>query len=1341
MDQGDFIPIPSASPQTRLRVRAAHDRMAPLPPINAWDRGTSEGMPRIGEKRAFTSTDSFAYPINGEIRSKSGKFAPQSSVIQQENFVNSTQISSKELASNMLFTSIQNATRLIDQALSNDQNLGNASSLLESVASFSSLDYGSDRLPGFVRKKFYPIPKEIQDKVDAAFSESQGRSTAFVGVFAGLKFAWATIDNKLYLWDFETASSLYVYDEIAEPIVKIDIAEPRPDVFVAEIKHILVIATPSKIHLLGIVLKGNKQLMLRKTGFEIPLGGFLVTHIQSCSNGRIFVAGDDGHLYEITYDSEERWFKKKCGITDKTSSWLKRILPAKTKDAQIVSISYDSSRHLLYALNNQNDIRIFNLADDDEEENEFRQIAKITRIHEQLCEKSKAFQTPKKEFSLLSIHPISRQETSQYFLIAVSTEGYRIYFSIKSNLPDKYPQISVSHIRLTSEESSFRAQPSLTKRYTRAFSKFGVFIGCSSYANESFSLSFGVPNYPRIINRTPNYPLELWTESIVEDELLSIAEYSSLSQQDSLLTEKLRFLNNYNSSNELLSQHFKAPMEFLLVTNTGIEHVRKVRPIDKLQILIVESKGNLTDEIRQFFDQHKLEQSCAMCISLACENSSRLHSSTLSNVDLYTWSIAILSRLGGEPQVTDLRLQSSLSTSFSSAGDIGFALAAPEISFSPLHNSLYIYLTRLVRPILKSKLNMFFKDPEEIVLNSSLLLFVLKQLQDFKYFLGKNESLFMKPETLIYSTSKQRDLAIRREKESILSLISFIERMTETISFYLFFMDHGNVDFFNENRLLFDISFETFLSTAKGLEVSREIINSIFLKEIKQDRPVVAMCDTLKAKCPSFFSHSDVLYYQASESLYRALTTKSQREREEMLAESLRFYIQTCSLISCDKFLEISKNFSSLSFYTGIVTLGLAVAHSLDPDQFGYKYLKDGKEDSTLADFYQNRCNIYEIVFSFLQNIFTPDSKSPFLVECQNLCSNNRDDLFHWKYFEFLIKNQKYDLLISSKSTVAESFLVELFKQLLGHSGQKERLDLLWKYYIDKNKGVEASQVLFALSEASKPDLLLSARMEYLSIGIATAKSLIKDSVTRDKIVKQIEDQIEIARIQLEMLNILRTKPPVSNYTLAIESLERGGIFDFSTLYNKYAKPLGLPEAALLVLNGANFDDSSVMVTTWQEIIDRDAGNLPVLKNTFLYLAKFLYRPSTVNRAFPVHFLVGSICKLLKERGMPSWIVDTFRASPAPLSCLYGELEKLYYSKSGIWHSVAGKSFIISAIGYLISCASQDAMLRKELQVSVRDLTGSLANLLSNASVVLQSEERAILNEFELSYRKFISQK
>ena len=62
-----------------------------------------------------------------------------------------------------------------------------------------------------------------------------------------LKFAWAIIDNKLFLWNFVTGSILFAYEEISEPIIKVEIATLKPDVFVSEMKHVLVIAIPSKI--------------------------------------------------------------------------------------------------------------------------------------------------------------------------------------------------------------------------------------------------------------------------------------------------------------------------------------------------------------------------------------------------------------------------------------------------------------------------------------------------------------------------------------------------------------------------------------------------------------------------------------------------------------------------------------------------------------------------------------------------------------------------------------------------------------------------------------------------------------------------------------------------------------------------------------------------------------------------------------------------------------------------------------------------------------------------------------------------------------------------------------
>lgn len=76
------------------------------------------------------------------------------------------------------------------------------------------------------------------------------------------------------------------------------------EMMIENISHVLVIATPLEIILLGVsagkgnALPGNT---LYTTYLSVPSDNVSMTSIHGSSSGRIFMTGSDGHVYEMEY--------------------------------------------------------------------------------------------------------------------------------------------------------------------------------------------------------------------------------------------------------------------------------------------------------------------------------------------------------------------------------------------------------------------------------------------------------------------------------------------------------------------------------------------------------------------------------------------------------------------------------------------------------------------------------------------------------------------------------------------------------------------------------------------------------------------------------------------------------------------------------------------------------------------------------------------------------------------------------------------------------------------------------------------------------------------------------
>jgi nuclear pore complex protein Nup155 len=95
-------------------------------------------------------------------------------------------------------------------------------------------------------------------------------------------------------------------------------------VFLDSIKDALVISTPLEVIVMGIDFSvnsiGKKTLTLCPGDVKTPSDNVNMLSISSTRNGRVFMAGGDGSLYEFVYQSEDGWFNRKCRLVNHSST-------------------------------------------------------------------------------------------------------------------------------------------------------------------------------------------------------------------------------------------------------------------------------------------------------------------------------------------------------------------------------------------------------------------------------------------------------------------------------------------------------------------------------------------------------------------------------------------------------------------------------------------------------------------------------------------------------------------------------------------------------------------------------------------------------------------------------------------------------------------------------------------------------------------------------------------------------------------------------------------------------------------------------------------------------------
>lgn len=319
---------------------------------------------------------------------------------------------------------------------------------------------------------------------------------SFVGLFPEIHRAFITIDNKLFLWNYYDGNDFYVYDELSQIIISVALLKPKPGVFVSSIQHILVLSTPVEILMFAVKFDADNvhnPLQLFPTQFTVPSDNVHMTAIVGTEQGRIFLCGRDGGIYELDYWSGEEggWFsgggnnsassanggavtassglfsvpfsnfflsnRKKCRKVNHTASSFKlvrSILPvflggtgaATASDHHVESIVYDSTRNFLYTLGSEPNgrsgatkpiISVYELGHDGwgmklRSRNDNILDGARAALRQVSSDMYADLSGSGVDLNLVHLSPIPSNESASIILMAVTSHGHRLYFDLES---------------------------------------------------------------------------------------------------------------------------------------------------------------------------------------------------------------------------------------------------------------------------------------------------------------------------------------------------------------------------------------------------------------------------------------------------------------------------------------------------------------------------------------------------------------------------------------------------------------------------------------------------------------------------------------------------------------------------------------------------------------------------------------------------------------------------------------------------------------------------------------------------------------------------------------------
>jgi hypothetical protein len=70
----------------------------------------------------------------------------------------------------------------------------------------------------------------------------------------------------------------------------------------AEIEYLIAVASNSEVRLLGASVQASGDLSMYLTQISVSTDNVVFLAITPLSNGQLFLAGHDGHLYELEYE-------------------------------------------------------------------------------------------------------------------------------------------------------------------------------------------------------------------------------------------------------------------------------------------------------------------------------------------------------------------------------------------------------------------------------------------------------------------------------------------------------------------------------------------------------------------------------------------------------------------------------------------------------------------------------------------------------------------------------------------------------------------------------------------------------------------------------------------------------------------------------------------------------------------------------------------------------------------------------------------------------------------------------------------------------------------------------
>ncbi|XP_055597782.1 nuclear pore complex protein Nup154 [Uranotaenia lowii] len=516
----------------------------------------------------------------------------------------------------------------------------------------SSLSLGLKNLNQLNTVNRIPIPPEIMEHFKHI------KCHCMMGLFPEIGRAWLTIDSDIYIWTYEQSRDVAYFDGLSHLIVSVGLVVPKPGVFIADVKYLLVLTTPIEIVILGVTFgdsngSPNRSIststeemqLLNKPIFVLNTDNIAITCIEGTDDGRIFLGGRDGCLYEISYQAESNWFGKRCKKVNHSQGLMSHLVPGIFKvfseNDSISKLTIDNSRKLLYALTEKGAIEAWDIGGDS---NSVKRIARVTQ-NEIASSAGNVLRTiePSVFKPVAALCPLSLEDSPQFHLIAITQSGVRFYFSTvpvlfgiqqqqlqqqqsqqQAGFPhyEQRPQgLYLLHVRLPPGYTPNTNVGKPKQIHSAYYSHGSLLMVSTPQPDQDLLWSLSSEPFPSRQNL-----VESSTVMTMDGQVWAIAE---VKPKDKITVDTpLRAA--------------QVPKKVALLTNQGVHIVSLMKSVDILQQLLLACHGPHNEAVKAYFQVQSEPQACATSLLIACIE-------TLKGTELGEWAAQAFILYGGEP--------------------------------------------------------------------------------------------------------------------------------------------------------------------------------------------------------------------------------------------------------------------------------------------------------------------------------------------------------------------------------------------------------------------------------------------------------------------------------------------------------------------------------------------------------------------------------------------------------------------------------------------------------------------------------------------------------------------